>query len=521
MGNRRADVKTDSETYISIEIGTEGWQREYAHLPLIESEYLRDEGPRRAWDKYTPDDNFWTHPNISRNVYKIGSEIFAVRQVEHWWDKMGKKSYHSGGANWVFSDGTHGGRNPTEVTRASGEVDAVRLKKEAFFTTKAMWRPEAQIHVVGHWNYEAGTQKTMYVVSNCTKVKLYINDKLIATDDKADKGYLFKFPKVNFEAGEIKVEGYLNDKLLVSQTKKTVGEAVGIKLSSIVGPKGWLADGSDIALVDFEIVDKDGNRHPLGRNKVDFTISGPGIWRGGYNGGKPNTTNNLFLDAEAGINRVAIRSMLQAGDVTITASSEGLKSASITLTSKSIDLVNGMLKEMPQQYTVDFSKGEPLPIYTPKSEPYNPTRANKSDLFTKFSYTGDGKAMLRSNVHWGKKAYTDLEYNYTVIPKYLVGAEYIRIPNSDGKYWARDQLQFIAGAAMEIYVGHDDRVERPKFLLLDYKDTGDDINLQGVKMSLFKRVAKKGESIIMAGNSDGDVPDGTRMYFVIGKKIKK
>jgi beta-galactosidase len=25
----------------------------------------------------------------------------------------------------------------------------------------------------------------------------------------------------------------------------------------------------------------------------------------------------------------------------------------------------------------------------------------------------------------------------------------------------------------------------------------------------------------MAGNSDGDVPEGTRMYFVIGKKIKK
>ena len=112
---------------------------------------------------------------------------------------MGIKSYHSGGANWVFTDGTHGGRNPTEVTRASGEVDAVRLKKEAFYATKAMWRPEAQIHVIGHWNYEPGTKKTMYVVSNCTKVKLYINNKLIGTDDKADNGYLYKFPNVAFE----------------------------------------------------------------------------------------------------------------------------------------------------------------------------------------------------------------------------------------------------------------------------------------------------------------------------------
>lgn len=114
-----------------------------------------------------------------------------------------------------------------------------------------------------------------------------------------------------------------------------------------------------------------------------------------------------------------------------------------------------------------------------------------------------------------------MEHNYTHIPKYLVGSEYIRVPNSDGKYWARDQLQFIAGADMEIYVGHDDRVQRPAFLLKDYKDLGDDVNLGGVKMSLFKRIVKKGESIIMAGNSDGDVPKESRMYFVIGKKIKK
>ena len=78
-------------------------------------------------------------------------------------------------------------------------------------------------------------------------------------------------------------------------------------------------------------VDKNGDRHPLSKNKVDFTISGPAIWRGGYNSGKPNTINNLFLDAEAGINRVAIKSLLQEGEVTITATSKGLKPANIEL----------------------------------------------------------------------------------------------------------------------------------------------------------------------------------------------
>lgn len=517
MGNRRSDLKTESEEYVTIEVGTEGWQREFASLPIVESEYMRDEAPRRVWDKYSPDDNFFNNPNLYKNTYQIGSEEFAVRQAEHWWNKMGKKTYHVGGANWIFSDGTHGGRNPTEVARTSGEVDAVRLPKEAYFAVKSMWRPEPQIHVIGHWNYAEGTTKDMFVISNCAEVKLYINDKLISTDDTPDDGYVYKFSDVTWKPGEIKVEGYVDNKLLVSQTKNTAGEPVAIKLTSTTGPKGWRADGSDIVLIDFEVVDKDGNRCPLDKGRVDFKISGPGIWRGGYNSGKEKSTNNLYLDTECGINRVAIRSLLKSGTVTVTATREGIKSDSIEIVSLPVDIKDGLTTEMPQVYDVSLEK-EPLPMHTPDMPAYHPGEDNRSDLFSKFSYTGDGKAMLRTTMDWGKKAYTDLEFNYTVIPGYLRGGEYIRTPDSDKRYWARDQLQFIAGSDMDIYVGHDDRVPRPEFLVKDYKDTGDDINLGGVVMSLFKRTAKAGESIIMAGNTDGQAPKECRMYFVIGKE---
>ncbi len=518
MGNRRSDLKMESEKYVTIEVGTEGWQREFASLPIIESEYMRDEGPRRVWDTYSPDDNFFTNPNLYKNTYKFGSEQFAVRQASHWWNKMGKKVYHSGGANWVFTDGTHGGRNPTEVTRASGEVDAVRLPKEAFYAVKSMWRPEPQIHVIGHWNYAEGTTKDMFIISNCAKVKLYINDELIGTDDAPDDGYVYKFSDVNWKAGEIKVEGYVDDKLLVSQSKKSVGEAAAIKLTSTTGPKGWRADGSDIVLIDFEVVDEYGNRCPLDKGRVDFTVSGPGVWRGGYNSGKEKSTNNLYLDTESGINRVAVRSLLKAGTVTITATRDGLRSDNIKISSLPVEIENGLTTEMPQVYNVELVK-EPLPLHTPEMPPYEPGEDNRSDLFSKFSYTGDAKAMLRTTMDWGKKAYTDLEFNYTVIPSYLRGGEYIRTPDSDKRYWARDQLQFIAGSDMDIYVGHDDRVSRPEFILKDYKDTGDNISVGGVVMSLFKRTAKAGESIIMAGNTDDTPPKECRMYVVIGVKL--
>ncbi|WP_158027234.1 sugar-binding domain-containing protein [Labilibacter marinus] len=517
MGNRRADNAKCSDKYISIEIGTEGWEGEYPNLPIIESEYCRDEGPRRVWDKYSRDDNFFNHPNIKRNTYKFAGEKFAVRQAEHWWKKMGKKPYHSGGANWIFSDGPHGGRCPTEVTRASGEVDGVRLPKEAFYALKAMWRPEPQVHIVGHWNYSEDTKKTMYVISNCASVKLFVNDELIGVDTVPDNGYVYKFDAVQWKSGSIKAEAFIDGELRTSQVKKTIGEPVVIKLTSITGPNGWRADGSDIALIDVEVVDKDGQRCPLDKGRVDFTISGPAIWRGGYNSGKANSTNNLYLDTEVGINRVAIRSLLESGKVTITAKRDGLKSASIELKSIAVDVKGGLTTEMPQVFN-DPTKNEPLPAHVPYIEPYVPGVSNKSKIFKKFSYTGDSPAMLRKNVFWGKKAYTDLNDNYTTIPSYLHGAEYVRMPNSDSHYWARDLLQFLAGEDITLYVGHDDRVSRPEFLREEYKDTGENFKLGDVTMSLFKRDVKAGESVVMAGNCDGDAPEGSRMYVVIAKR---
>ena len=520
MGNRRADVKMDSEAYVSIEVGTEGWEREYAHLPLIESEYCRDEAPRRIWDTFSPDDNFYSNPNLRKNTYKFGSETYAVRQADHWWNKMGKKGYHSGGANWIFTDGTHGGRGQTEVTRASGEVDAVRLPKEAFYALKAMWRPEPQVHVIGHWNYKAGTTKDMFVISNCAEVKLYVNNKLIGTNNTPKDGYVFKFSNVEWQEGTIKVEGYIDGELRTTQTKTTAGKPAAIKLTSITGVNGWRADGSDIVLIDVEVVDANGQRCPLEKGRVDFTISGPGTWRGGYNSGKANSTNNLYLDIESGINRVAVRSQRTPGKVTVTASKDGFEIASIDITSQLVNIKNGLTTEFPQVFNNGEIAEEPMPSYTPEMEAYVPSEQNKSKLFTNFSYTGDSKAMLRTTLMWGKKAHTDLEYNYTHIPRYLVDAEYIRTPNSDKGYWARDLLQFIAGEDMVIYVGHDDTVKRPEFLLSDYVDTGDDFKIDDRTISVFKRLAKKGESIIMAGNSDGDVPEDCHMYVVMGKNYK-
>jgi beta-galactosidase len=76
------------------------------------------------------------------------------------------------------------------------------------------------------------------------------------------------------------------------------------------------------------------------------TKASVGTASGGYNSGKTNTTNNLYLNTEDGINRVAIRSTLTAGTIKVTATRDGLKPATVTFTSSPVAITDGLSQEV-------------------------------------------------------------------------------------------------------------------------------------------------------------------------------
>jgi len=522
LGNRRAEVKPNAAKYVTMEVGTEGWNREFPNLPIVESEYCRDEAPRRVWDsKSLP--FYGEYPRKEMNQYKWDSEQYAVIQANHWWNKMGKKPYHAGGANWIFTDGTHGGRNKSEVTRSSGEVDAARLPKEGFYALKSMWRPEPQAHIVGHWTYETGVKKDIFVISNCNKVELYVNGVLKGTNTKPEYGYVYRFEEISFEPGQIETIGYIDNVEKASQIKETVGEKKSIKLTATTGLNGWLADGSDIVLVDVEVVDSKGVRCPTNQQDIQFEVSGEGVWRGGYNSNTPENTGKLKLYTECGINRVSVRASRKAGSFTIKASGEGVESATITLQSKPVNIKNGMTLEQPQLFRPAEVKSEPIPVPIPEiiadKKDY---KQAKSNLFRNFSYTGEGKAMIKFNLQIGDTVYTDRTTTYSSIPDYLLGSEYIQTPDADNIYWARDQLQFLSTDNIVVYVAHQYRLEIPEFLK-DYEATGERIEIKSVNYLLYKKIFPKGSEVIMAGNVDKNPSRDSKMYvvFVLKTKMKQ
>jgi beta-galactosidase len=328
--------------------------------PLIEAEDFRDEGARRYWDDFSPP--YYGFKKGPNDTYQYTSESFAVAGVKRYWDYWSNRisntdpahSKWSGYCSIYFTDEDADGRqDSSEVARVSGKVDAMRLPKEIYFAYRVIQNERPDLHILGHWSYPAmqpdgaKTVKTVYVIANTESVELLVNGRSAGVNAKPDSGWIFAFPAVEFAPGSLKAVGRNGTAVAAQQELTTAGPAVAIKFTPIVGPNGLQADGEDVALIDFEVIDAKGQRCPTDDARVDFTCSGPGIWRGGYNSGKTGSTNNLYLNTELGINRVAVRSTLTAGMITVTARRDGLKSAQAQFSAKPVVVTNGIATFMP------------------------------------------------------------------------------------------------------------------------------------------------------------------------------
>ncbi len=526
FGFRRANNTV--KPYCDLTISTEG-SGYLKDLPTIEGEYDREESPRRVWDRKTPGFENW-HASGS---YDLTSEDFAINQLFQY-EKIAALA-HCGGANWIFTDSTSGGRVSTEVTRAGGEVDAMRLPKQAYFVCRVIFTDKPDIHLIGHWNFTKGTVKDIHVAGDCDEVALFLNGREIgrhpadkkvvggsisgpAATPTADSGagkarssdhrrhpMLFTFKDVTFAPGSLTAVGYKDGSEVDRNEIRTAGPATALRLTPMTGPTGLMADGSDAVVFDVEAMDADGNRCPTFGGRVDFQTSGPGVWRGGYNSGKEHSTNHPHLDLEAGINRVIIRSTRTAGPITLAASAQGLASATITVDSRPLEVHHGITAQLPATPQQGVLSPLPLPDNREVLAVKAPGKSavNESTLLEDVSYSGPSGDARIDPIKQGAPMYTDHStQKLPTLPEFLRRGEYIRLPNSEWNYSAVDLLQFGVKKDATVYVAHDVRLKKPAWLSEHFTDTGKRLTSGAHNWSLFKKNLKAGESVLLGSNTE-------------------
>lgn len=144
-----------------------------------------------------------------------------------------------------------------------------------------------------------------------------------------------------------------------------------MKLTTIENPEGFKADGADLALVQVEVVDRQGRRCPLDNRIIDFHLWGEGRLLGGIAAplpkdkqqtAAPNSENGKqgmldgpqtvsafgnyvgspSLPVDCGVNRILVRSTVNAGEINLTASADGLQPVTITMHTNAVDTGSGI-----------------------------------------------------------------------------------------------------------------------------------------------------------------------------------
>lgn len=398
-----------------------------AHIPMWAMEYSRDEGSRKYWDDFSPPyhkdgDGPKAYKSVVTNsttkqpdtkAYNRNMESHAAENVKRWYEFWKErpgtgKRVSSGGVNIVWSE-TNTHHRGEENYRRSGEVDALRIKKQNFYANQIMWdgwvKPEKDnLHIVGHWNYREGVKKDIIVIGTTEKVELKVNGQSLGYGTKSD-GFLFTFKNIEWKTGNISAIGYdATGKQVCGDTINTAGVPVALRLATIKRPTAFMADGHDLDLVEVEVVDANGQRCPTALDMINYTLDGPAEWRGGMAMGPDNYVLTKSFPVENGVNRFLIRSTTEAGKITIQAKADGLKDATLTLTTQPFIAENGLTTVLPSAGLPNRLDRGP----TPSTPSYNITRtpiaivsatagANADSAFTSYDdnelsdWANDGK----------------------------------------------------------------------------------------------------------------------------------
>ena len=510
----------------------------------VDTEFMRDESPRRWWDAYSPPyfhkagdwklvDNAGGWNRNQDNMCVMQSLVYE----QYYKARPGTgEDVCNGGVQIFFADGDSFTRGE-DTFRRSGPVDGMRIPKDAYGCNQTLWQntPELwtagkpAVYLPGHWNYPAGTIKPVYVFASpgIAAVDLFVNGQKQKPGQHTNL-FLFTFDSVAWQPGVIKAIGYdATGKPVAEMAHETAGQPAALKVKTICGPTGLRANGSDVALIETEVVDADGRRCPLANNLIHYEVAGPAVWRGGiWEEDVPKYANKQELPALNGVHRVFVRSTTEPGEIQLKVSADGLPPAAVSIEAKRVEIHDGVTREMPAvqpvvltatpQYGPDLPPA-PKPPPGAFDQPDNKS-SSPDETIIDLSVAFPRGVEIRHAVANGQRIYKDRDWIFSNLPNYLQGADYLMVANDDAMTSAGEGVVFKIGKPGRVYVAYDDA--NPHYPIVSsstpFKKTRDKITIHGHVHTLYCSAAMNaGELTYLGTNNWADQPPWDANNYVL------
>lgn len=217
-----------------------------------------------------------------------------------------------------------------------GIVDLCGFPKDRFYLYQARWRKDLpMVHILPHWNWpeRVGEVTPVHVYSSGDEVELFLNGTSLGRKKLGQYEYRFRWDDVKYTPGTLKAVAYKKGKLWAEKTVATTGKAA--KLGATVDRGEIKPDGADLAFVTMEILDAKGQLVPRTHNLVKFTIDGPGeiVAVGNGNAASHEPFQASQRKAFNGLCLVIVKATGK-GEIKLTATSDGLAAATVTINAK-------------------------------------------------------------------------------------------------------------------------------------------------------------------------------------------
>ncbi len=186
-----------------------------------------------------------------------------------------------------------------------------------------------------NWNRKPNTKATINVYTNCDKVVLKLNGKVVAEKENTlnTKGRnKLRIDDIIYQPGTLEAIGYKDGKPVASHKIMTAGKIQRLNLEA--DNNNWLADGKDLQHIRVTAVDKKGNKVWSANQQLTFEVDGDAKIVGVDNGDITSeeltvgNTRRLFNGSAL----VILRAGKNAGKVQLKVSSPDLKTQIIKLT---------------------------------------------------------------------------------------------------------------------------------------------------------------------------------------------
>ncbi|MDR3653627.1 MAG: beta-galactosidase GalA [Paludibacter sp.] len=268
--------------------------------------------------------------------------------TESGWKFYVARPFLSGLFFWTGFD-YRGEANPLSwpaVNSEFGLMDLCGFPKDIFYYLKSWWGTKPVMHIMPHWNWKGSEGKTIKVTiySNAEEVELLLNGKSLGKKTMEKNGHLEW--DVTYKPGNLVAKGFVKGKLTVSEKVETTDVPAKIALSA--DRLKLDADGEDVAVITVQLTDLKNRMVPTACNEIQFSLAGPGKIIGVGNGDPASHEPEQFVETASnptpqwkrrvfnGLAQIIVKTTKQAGEITLTASSEDMAPVTILLNSKTV-----------------------------------------------------------------------------------------------------------------------------------------------------------------------------------------